>query len=59
MVPLSDTRASSILEVFDVNVYIALYGVYALWPLTLWNAPELKSQQWICSFLHMHQEGCH
>ena len=21
---------------------------------TLWNAPELKSQQWICSFLHMH-----
>ena len=28
MVPLSGTRLSSIFEVFDVNVYIALLGIY-------------------------------
>ena len=28
MVPLSGTRLTSTFEVFDVNVYIALYGVY-------------------------------
>ena len=28
MVPLSGTRLSSIFEVFDVNAYIALLGIY-------------------------------